>query len=87
MENQAQNSQYTKQRLMVLRQERIKILITKMQKKYKKHNKSETSTHSHLKEEIEGSRKEEREGSPVPIFPPPKFRNCEIVEWLNGFLL
>ena len=56
------------------------MLITKMQKKYKKHNKSETSTHSHLKKEIEGGRKEEREGSPVPIFPPPKFRNCEIVD-------
>ena len=55
---------------MVLRQERIKMLITKMQKKYKKHNKSETSTHSHLKKEIEGGRKEEREGSPIPIFPP-----------------
>ena len=52
-----------------------------MQKKYKKHNKSETSTHSHLKKEIEGGRKEEREGSPVPIFPPPRF---EIVRLLTS---
>ena len=58
-----------------------------MQKKYKKHNRSEISIHSQPKEEIEGGREEEREGSPVLIFPPPKFRNCEIVDWLNGYLL
>ena len=37
-------------------------------------NKSETSTHSHTEEEIKEGREEEREGSPVPIFPPLRFR-------------
>ena len=37
-------------------------------------NKSETSTQSHLEEEIEGGHEEEREGSFVPIFPPLRFR-------------
>ena len=35
---------------------------------------SETSTHIHTEEEIEEGREEEREGSPVPIFPPLRFR-------------
>ena len=42
-----------------------------MQKKY---TKSETLTHSQLEEEIERDGEEEREGYPVPIFPPPNFR-------------
>ena len=42
---------------------------------------SETSTHSHTKEEIEGGREEEREGSLIPIFPPPNFG---IVRLLNN---
>ena len=49
------------------------MLITKVQKKYKKHNRSETSTHSHPEEEIEGGREEEKEGFSVPIFPPLRF--------------
>ena len=40
---------------------------------HKKHNSFETSTHSHPEEEIKGGRNEEREGSPVPIFPPLRF--------------
>ena len=36
-------------------------------------NGSETLTHSNPKEEIEGGREEEREGSSVLIFPPPSF--------------
>ena len=44
-------------------------------------NKFETSTHSHLEEEIERGREEEREGSSVPIFPPP---SSEIVRLLTG---
>ena len=35
---------------------------------------SETSTHIYTEEEIEEGREEEREGSPVLIFPPLKFR-------------
>ena len=35
---------------------------------------SETSTYSHTEEEIEEGREEEREGSPVPIFPLLRFR-------------
>ena len=38
--------------------------------KAEKHNRSETSTHSHREEENERGCEEEREGSPVPIFPP-----------------
>ena len=36
-------------------------------------NRSEISTHSHLEEEIERGHEEEKEGSPIPIFPPPSF--------------
>ena len=39
-----------------------------------KYNRSETSTHSQGEEEIERGCKEEREGTPVPIFPPLYFR-------------
>ena len=35
---------------------------------------SETSTHSHQEEEIERGCEEEKESSPVPIFPPLRFR-------------
>ncbi|KAK9985605.1 hypothetical protein SO802_030556 [Lithocarpus litseifolius] len=42
-------------------------------------NRSETSTHSHREEEIEGGREEEREGSFVPIFPP--------LRWFMAFTL
>ena len=49
-------------------------------------NKSETSTHNHLEEEIERGHEEEREGSPIPISTP-KVRNCEIIDWLNELLL
>ena len=44
-------------------------------------NRFATSTHSHPKEEIEGGREEEREGSFVSIFPPPSFG---IVRLLTG---
>ena len=49
-------------------------------------NRSKTSTHSHLEEEIERGHEEEREGSPIPISTP-KVRNCEIIDWLNEHLL
>ena len=39
-----------------------------------KHNRSKTSTHNHIEEEIEKCHEEERKGSPVPIFPPLRFR-------------
>ena len=42
-----------------------------MQKKY---TIFETLTHSQLEEEIERDCEEEREGSPILIFPPPNFR-------------
>ena len=41
-------------------------------------NRSETSTHSHRKEE-------EREGSPIPIFPPPNFRIVRLLTSWMGF--
>ena len=56
-----------------------------MQKKHKKHNRLETSTHSHTEEEIEGGHEEEREGSPVPIFPPLRFRIAKIFPDFVGF--
>ena len=50
-----------------------------------KHNKSETSTHSHLEKEIERDCEEEREGSPIPIFSPLKFRILRIFHNSMGF--
>ena len=41
-------------------------------------NTFETSTYSHREEEIERGCEEEREGSPVPIFPPVRFRIVRI---------
>ena len=46
-------------------------------------NKSETSTYSHREVEIERGYKEEREGSPVPIFPPLNFK---IMRLLTGWM-
>ena len=46
-------------------------------------NKSETSTHNHREVEIERGYKEEREGSPVPIFPPLNFK---IMRLLTGWM-
>ena len=48
-----------------------------------KHNKSETSTHSHLEKEIERGCEEEREGSPILIFSPPNFG---VVRLLTGLM-
>ena len=42
-------------------------------------------THSHLEEEIEGGCEEEREGSPIPIFPPLKFGIVRIFPNSVGF--
>ena len=46
---------------------------------------SETSTHSHQEEEIERGCEEEREGFPVPIFPPLRFRIVKMFPGLVGF--
>ena len=46
---------------------------------------SETSTHSHQEEEIERGCEEEREGSPVLIFPPLRFRIVKMFLGLVGF--
>ena len=48
-----------------------------------KHNKSEISTNSHPEEEIERGCEEEREGFPVPIFPPQasELWDCWLAEW------
>ena len=46
---------------------------------------SETSTHSHQEEEIERDCEEEREGSPVPIFPPLRFRIVKMFLGSVGF--
>ena len=48
-------------------------------------NKSETSTHSHQEEEIERSCEKQREGSPVPIFPPLRLRIVKMFPSLVGF--
>ena len=83
VDNQAQNFKcIINKRLMVLWQKRIKMLITKVQKTIK-NNRSKISTHSHPEEGIERCCKEEREGSPTPIFPPPSF---EIVRLLTGWM-
>ena len=44
-------------------------------------------SYSHQEEKNERGCEEEREGSPVPIFPPPKIQNCGNISWFNGFLL
>ena len=48
-------------------------------------NKFETLTHSHREEEIERRREEEREGSPVPIFPPLRFKIKRMFPGTVGF--
>ena len=53
--------------------------------KVQKHNKSKTSTHSHQEEGIERGCEEEREGSPVPIFPPLRFRIVRMFPGSVGF--
>ena len=50
-----------------------------------KHNRSETSTHSHREEENERGCEKEREGSLVPIFPPLKFRIVRTFPGSVGF--
>ena len=57
----------------------------KSAKKNIKHNKSETSTHSHPEEEIERGCEEEREGSPIPIFSPLRFGIVRIFPSSVGF--
>ena len=57
----------------------------KSAKKNIKHNKSETSTHSHPEEEIERGCEEEREGSPILIFSPLRFGIVNIFPSLVGF--
>ena len=46
---------------------------------------SETSTHSHQEEEIERGCEEEKEGSPVPIFPPLRFSIVKMFPSSMGF--
>ena len=48
-------------------------------------NRSETLTHSHPEEEIERGCEEEREGSPIPIFPPLRFEIVRIFPSSMGF--
>ena len=48
-------------------------------------NRFKTSTHSHREEEIERGCEEEREGSPVPIFPPPSLGIVRLLTGLMGF--
>ena len=63
---------YSKQRLMVLcgKRNQNKLKYKQMQKNI---HTFETSTHSQPKEEIKRGREEERESSPIPIFPTPNF--------------
>ena len=42
-------------------------------------------THSHTEEEIERGHEEEKEGSPVPIFPPPSFGIMRMFPGSVGF--
>ena len=53
-----------------------------MQKKY---TIFETLTHSQLEEEIERDCEEEREGSPILIFPPLRFKIVRMFPGLVGF--
>ena len=54
---------------------------TRKFRKVRKHNRSETLTHSQREEEIERGCEEERKGSPIPIFP---LANFGIVGMLAG---
>ena len=61
------------------------MLTTKVQENALEHNKSETITHSHREEEIERCCEEEREDSPVSIFPPLRFRIMRMFPDSVGF--
>ena len=63
---------YSKQRLMVLcgKRNQNKLKYKQMQKNI---HTFETSTHSQPKEEIKRDHEEEKESSPIPIFPTPNF--------------
>ena len=63
----------------MVQQEGNEKAITKIQENAKKVHKSETSTHSQREEKIERAYEKEREGSPVPIFPPLNFRIMRIL--------
>ena len=56
-----------------------------MQKSTQKHKRSETSTHNQREEESERDFEEEREGSPVLIFPPLGFRIVWMLASWMGF--
>ena len=53
-----------------------------MQKKHK--NITSLKFRLTVNEEIKRGCEEESEGSPILIFPPLYFQNCENVSWLNG---
>ena len=58
---------------------RNQYVIIEIQENVEKvHNRFKTSTHSQQEEEIERD-EEEREGSPVPIFPPLSFKIVRII--------
>ena len=85
MENQAQNSKYImNKRLMVFWQERIKMLITKVQKKHKKITGLKFWPTVTEKKKLRGC-EEEKKGSPVPIFPPLRFRIMRMFPSSMGF--
>ena len=87
VDNQVQNSKcIMNKRLMVLWQEKIKMLIKKVQKKHK------NITGLKLQPIVTEKRKWERLWGRDGRFPythisTPKVQNCENVSWLNGFLL
>ena len=87
MENQAQDSQcIKKQRLMVLWQERIKMLTTKVQKKHKNIIGLKFRPIVTQKKKL---REVMRKRGKVPLYPyfTPKLRNCENVSRFSGFWL
>ena len=74
---------YNNKRLMMLKQERNQNAITEIQENAEKVHRFEILTHSQREEKIERGCEKEREGSPIPIFLPPRFR---IVRMLAGWM-
>ena len=67
-----------------LTREKSKCHIWNIRKCKKKVYKSETSTHSQWEEEIRRGCEEEREGSPILIFPPLNFRIMRMLaDWIR----
>ena len=83
-ESSSKFQMYNKQKANgVLTRKKSKCHNWKQENAKKVHNGSETSTYNQRKEKIERGCEEEKEGSPISIFPPLNFR---IVRILTGWM-